>query len=203
MFGGSADQSNENSLGANGASSSRQDDEQSLISETTQGVFSKGAEMMDNLESTGPDYTIAAGFLFFSLLFFLAAVTSLPMLLLSPRSFNLYFSFGSIFLQCALAFYYGPVKYVKSLFEAENRLVSTIYIGSLLVSLYFIWSGTSYIGALCVIALQGFALSYFVMKAWGGADRANSWAYNMIFASVLNRLRSGGAKSQGYSDLPI
>merc|ERR1712004_739284 len=156
---------------------------------------------MDNLES-GPDYTIAAGFLFFSLLFFLAAITSLPMLLLSPRSFNLYFSFGSIFLQCALAFYYGPMKYLRSLFDKENRLVSSVYFGSLLISLYFIWTGTSYIGALCMVILQGFALSFNVMKAWGGAERANSWAYNLIFASLVNRLR-GGDKNQGYSDLPI
>ena len=72
--------------------------------------------MMENADS-GPDYTIAVGFLFFSILFFFAAVTTLPMVLFSPRSFNLYFSFGSIFLQCALAFYYGPVKYLKSLFD--------------------------------------------------------------------------------------
>ena len=64
---------------------------------TSGGVFSKGQEMMESLE-TGPDYKIAAGFLFFSVLFFFAALTSLPMILLSPGSFNLYFCFGSMFL---------------------------------------------------------------------------------------------------------
>ena len=203
MFGG-GDDSNQPSQDPESSSSQRQDDESaSLINTSAQGVFSRGAEAMESLD-TGPDYTIAAGFLFFAVLFFLAALTSLPMILLSPRSFNLYFCFGSIFLQCALAFYYSPMQYLKSMFSPENRLVSGVYIGSLLLSLYFIYSGSSYFGALFMVALQAFALFYYVSKAVAGADRANSWAYNLLFASIVSRLRGGGGDgSKGYTDLPI
>ena len=73
----------------------------SLIGDPSQsssgGVFSKGAEIMDKLE-TGPDYKIAGVFFIVSVLFFFAAFTALPFILVSPRSFNLYFCFGSIFL---------------------------------------------------------------------------------------------------------
>ena len=130
---------------------------------------------------TGPDYKIAAGFLFFSVLFFFAALTSLPMILLSPASFNLYFCFGSMFLQLALAFFYAPMVYLRKLFSKESRLISAVYVSSLLLALYFAWSGASYLVALGCLALQGLSLSFFVVQAVGGADRANSWAYALIF----------------------
>ena len=103
MFGGQAADTPPTSGQPTAASSQgpdKDDESASLItsSESSQGgVFSKGQEVLEQLE-TGPDYKIAAGFLFFSALFFFAALTSLPMILLSPASFNLYFCFGSMFL---------------------------------------------------------------------------------------------------------
>ena len=161
------------------------DESSSLMGSSEQqpkgGVFSQGAEkVMDQLE-TGPDYKIAAGFLFFSVLFFFAALTSLPMILLSPASFNLYFCFGSMFLQLALAFFYAPMVYVKKLFNKETRLISAVYISSLLMALYFSWSGASYLIAIASVGLQGVALAFFVLQAIGGADTANAWAYALLF----------------------
>ena len=84
---------------------------------TEGGVFSKRAEeLLDKIE-TPPDYKIAAGFLLFAVLFFFAAFTALPFILIAPRQFNLYFCFGSIFLQIALAFFYAPVVYMRKLFS--------------------------------------------------------------------------------------
>ena len=54
------------------------------------------ADFLDKFE-TGPDYTVACGFLLFSILFFGMAVTSVPWILVSPKKFNLYFVFGSLF----------------------------------------------------------------------------------------------------------
>ena len=152
LFGGQAEPANEpNSLGGNG-----QDDESSsLINDTNTtsgGIFSKGSEMLDQME-TGPDYKIAAGFLLFSVLFFFAAFTALPFILVSPRSFNLYFCFGSIFLQMALAFYYAPVVYLRKLFSSEGRIISVVYILALFLDLYFIWAGAGYLISLVLVAL--------------------------------------------------
>ena len=101
MFGGQGDPASNANLSSNGISGGNNDDESSSLiteaSSTSSGVFSKGAELLDQME-TGPDYKIAGGFLLFSILFFLAAFTALPFILVSPRSFNLYFCFGSIFL---------------------------------------------------------------------------------------------------------
>lgn len=182
MFGGQTD--TPNSERPTAASAMGNDDESDNLINTSEssqgGVFSKGQEMMESLE-TGPDYKIAAGFFFFSILFFFAALTSLPMILLSPASFNLYFCFGSMFLQLALAFFYAPTVYVKKLFSQENRIISGVYISSLILALYFAWSGASYLMALGCVGLQGLALAFFVLQAVGGADRANAWAYALIF----------------------
>ena len=212
MFGGQASdtpnaQAPPASMGNDDESSGLINTQNSSSDSSSGGVFSKGQEMMESME-TGPDYKIAAGFLFFSVLFFFAALTSLPMILLSPGSFNLYFCFGSMFLQLALAFYYAPMVYLRKLFAAESRIISVVYISSLLMALYFAWTGASYLVALGCVALQGLALAFFVMQAVGGADTANSWAYAMLFQGIIEKIKAmlpgGGSGGSGkYDQLPI
>ena len=190
------------------AANDREDDESaSLINESTPstsaGVFSKGSEMLEQLE-TGPDYKIAGVFLVFAVLFFFAAVTALPFILVSPRSFNLYFCFGSIFLQLALAFFYAPMAYLKKLFQPENRIISSVYILSLLVDFYFIWAGAGYLLSIVLVLLQGCSLAWFVVQAVGGGSRANSWAYALIFSSLVGRVKGVfGGSSSSESSLPF
>ena len=166
MFGGATPQGNTQNYATMSQNDNDEEDEQSspLITESTStssGVFSKGAEMMEKLE-TGPDYKVAGVFLIVSVLFFFAAFTALPFILISPRSFNLYFCFGSIFLQLALAFFYAPMTYMRKLFNQENRNISIIYIGALLVDLYFIWAGAGYLLTFLLVLLQGCSLAWFV-----------------------------------------
>ena len=102
MFGGqsASDSNNGNNDTPSQSTAGGDDESESLITDQTSTagrVFSKGAEMMEQME-TGPDYKIAGVFLIVSVLFFFAAFTALPFILISPRSFNLYFCFGSIFL---------------------------------------------------------------------------------------------------------
>ena len=107
---------------------------------------------MEKLE-TGPDYKVAGVFFIVSVLFFFAAFTALPFILVSPRSFNLYFCFGSIFLQLALAFFYSPMAYLRKLFTQQNRVISTVYIFALLIDLYFIWIGAGYLMSVLLVGL--------------------------------------------------
>ena len=89
----------------------------------------------------------------FAVLFFFAAFTALPFILIAPRQFNLYFCFGSIFLQIALAFFYAPVVYMRKLFSQENRIISGIYISALIIDLYFIMSGAGYLMTILLVGL--------------------------------------------------
>ena len=111
--------------------------------------------MADTLQAgAGQNTKFALIFLAMSALFFVAAVMSLPMVLLSPASFNLYFCFGSLNLQIALAFWYGPMTYVKEkLFKEGARLVGTIYVASLLLCLYMSISGAGYLLSLLLIGV--------------------------------------------------
>ena len=158
--------------------------------------------MMDQLE-TGPDYKVAGVFLIVSILFFFAALTALPFILMSPRSFNLYFCFGSIFLQLALAFFYAPMTYLRKLFSLEQRIISTIYVAALVLDLYFIWSGAGYLLSILMVVIQGCTLTWFVTQAVGGADRANSLAYTMVLSTVVEKVKGLMGKGGNNSGLPI
>ena len=64
--------------------------------------------------------------------------------------------------------------YLRKLFAQEQRLVSGIYVLSLIVDLYFIWAGAGYLLTVLLVALQAYALTVFVMQAVGGAERAQN-----------------------------
>lgn len=144
---------------------------------------------------TGQDTRYAFAFFVVSIIFFVAALMSLPMVLLSPRAFNLYFCFGSLNLQVALAFWYGPVEYViNKLFAPAHRLFSAVYIVSLLVCFYLIFAGAGYLMSLLTILLQGATLAYLVVGTARGGSAANSFMYSMLLGNVMNIFSRGGDK---------
>jgi len=93
--------------------------------------------------------------------------------------------------------------YLRKLFSPETRVISAIYIFSLLLSLYLGWSGAGYISSLVMIGLQAFALAGMVMQAFSGAETANSWMYNMVAANAVNRAKNLFSREKGYDQLPI
>ena len=105
-------------------------------------------------------------------LFLLAAVTALPFIIISPAGFNMYFSLASSCLLTSVSFYYGPINYFKSLFEKKNLWISLLYVGSTVASLISIFMGAKYIYAIALAVLQGFSVSFFVMRAFTGAESA-------------------------------
>ena len=158
MFGGGGTKGGKNSVEMIGFPDNKDgSDEESagLIRGADPTLGSSGgrvSEWMDKFE-TGPDYTVAFCFLLFSILFFGMAVTSLPWIIISPKKFNLYFVFGSLFLQVSMAFYNGPVAYLRKIFSGNNCYIMVLYFASLFVNLYMLWEGTGYIMALVMIAV--------------------------------------------------
>jgi hypothetical protein len=86
-------------------------------------------------------------------LFLLISITCLPLLFIAPNKFNFFFSLGSFFIQLSLAFFQGPLTYLKMLFSKENLLISAFYVGSLLLAIYssVIWG--TYLSAILVVGL--------------------------------------------------
>merc|ERR1712216_46773 len=87
-------------------------------------------------------------------LFGLAAFTSLPFILISPAGFNMYFSLCSACMLTSVSFYYGPVNYLKTLFEKKNIMISALYICSTLASLSTIFFKVGYLYSIGLVVLQ-------------------------------------------------
>ena len=121
---------------------------------------------------TKPNYLWMAIFFAAGSLFLLAAFTSLPFIIISPAGFNMYFSLSSTCMLTSVSFYYGPINYFKSLFEKQNLVISLLYIGSTIASLVSIFIGASYLWSIGLVILQGFSVSFFIMRAFTGADSA-------------------------------
>ena len=98
-----------------------------MIESTKKTVLGKGSELMDSLDNTGSDWRIALFFLFCSLVFFFFALTSLPFVLFAPKTFLLNLVYGFVFLQCALAFYWGPGTYLKSVCSWGGGQVGSVF----------------------------------------------------------------------------
>ena len=103
---------------------------------------------------TGSNYYRAFACLCVGALFLLMALTCLPMVLISPNSFNLFFSIGSFFTILAMAFYYGPVEYLRNLFSAGNAVISVTYLTCLIFSIYFSIFNGAYLYSIIVCILQ-------------------------------------------------
>ena len=161
MFGGDEEQKfDSRETGATSNTLGNDDESASLLGKS----IAKGEELLDQIESE-PNYKLAGVFLTLSVLFFFATMTMLPLMLISPGSFNIYFCLGSVSLQLALAFFFSPMKYLKRLFSGANWFPSLFYISALVADLFFIVTGTDYFWNMILIAIQSLALAWFVIEA--------------------------------------
>ena len=65
------------------------------------------------------------------------AVSFLPMLLINPRKFSLLFSLGSAFTLSSFSFLWGPYNHLVHLLSRERLPFTSIYLSSLILTLYF------------------------------------------------------------------
>ena len=130
---------------------------QSLISNVKQGFFTKTSELTSHVTKridTGTNYYAFGVCLIVGCLFMLLSLTFLPLIFISPNKFNLFFGLGSFFVQLSLAFFHGPLNYLKLIFKKENLTISLLYVGSVLMAVYssLIWG--TYLSAVLVVFLQ-------------------------------------------------
>ena len=65
------------------------------------------------------------------------AVSLLPMLMINPRKFSLLFSLGSAFTLSSFSFLWGPYNHLVHLLSRERLPFTSIYLSSLILTLYF------------------------------------------------------------------
>jgi hypothetical protein len=103
---------------------------------------------------TGSNYYASGAFLAVGALFLFMSLTFLPLIFISPNKFNLFFSIGCFFVQISLAFFHGPLNYLKLIFKKENMTISMLYLGSVVLSVYSALFWGTYLSAFFLVILQ-------------------------------------------------
>jgi hypothetical protein len=108
------------------------------------------------------NYVAAIVALFIAGLFFLFAVFSLPLVILSPQKFVLFFTISMISTLVGLAFLNGPKTYLKKLTIRKNRIATGVLLISIILSLYFSIISGSYLLSLlfCFVQLNSVMLFF-------------------------------------------
>ena len=94
-------------------------------------------------------FAFGCAFIFVSLFF-------LPLIVISPQKFCLFFSLGSLCIFGSFAFLQDPWEYLTGLFTGDKLMYSIAYIGSLLLSIYASLIAKNYIATIVVTISQVF-----------------------------------------------
>ncbi len=78
----------------------------------------------------------------------------LPLVMLFPQKFCLFFSLGSLCILSSFAFLQDPADYLRSFFSGPQALFGICYLGSLLLSVYASLVAKRYLATIVVTVLQ-------------------------------------------------
>ncbi|KAL1507200.1 hypothetical protein AB1Y20_008050 [Prymnesium parvum] len=124
--------------------------------------------------------------LMLSLLMFVLAAAFLPLVLMRPQKFCLFFTLGSMLNMASFAVLRGPVEQLKHMFSVQRLPFTSTYVGSMILTLYAALVIQSYVLVLLFSCLQGAALSWYLLSyVPGGAP----------FLKVISRYVSRGMRA--------
>ncbi|KAH9080008.1 hypothetical protein Ae201684P_020587 [Aphanomyces euteiches] len=127
---------------------------------------------MDNMKSYPQRFRQFVMLLLLAVLFFGLASLFLPLLLVRPSKFALSFSLGSLSCLAAVAVLRGWKSYLLSLLQADQIIITTLYLSSLAATLYSCLVLGSYIYVVISAGMQLITLAYFLVSAFPGGVTA-------------------------------
>jgi len=98
------------------------------------------------------------------LFFFSFATFYIPIIVIKARKFALMFSLGSLFTLGSFSFLWGPCNHLTHLFSKERLPFTSVYLGTLTLTLYFALGLQSYILTSVAAVGQVLALLWFVIS---------------------------------------
>lgn len=122
------------------------------------------------------------------------AVSFLPMLLINPRKFSLLFSLGSAFTLSSFSFLWGPYNHLVHLLSRERLPFTSIYVSSLILTLYFAMGLQSAILTPIAACAQVVALVWFVVSYIPGGQTG---------LRFMTKMCSGFCRSSMNKNLPV
>lgn len=132
--------------------------------------------------------------LVFGMICFGLAVSFLPMLLINPRKFSLLFSLGSAFTLSSFSFLWGPYNHLVHLLSRERLPFTSIYVSSLILTLYFAMGLQSAILTPIAACAQVVALVWFVVSYIPGGQTG---------LRFMTKMCSGFCRSSVNKNLPV
>lgn len=133
-----------------------------------------------------------------SIVFTFLSFVTLPMIVIAPKQFGLFFTFASISFISSLAFLKGFSNLCIHLMERKRLPFTIAYILSLISTLYFTLISPLYLLALITSIVQFLALvSFLVSYIPGGSE-----AIKMLFGAASTFIKRLFRKNEG-SDLPF
>ena len=134
-------------FGSKDSSRSGHDDEEALLSDSESGSNWYSDAKKDCMPALSKKQRIF-GFitsLGLGLFFFSFATLYVPVIVLKARKFALLFSLGSLFTLGSFSFLWGPCNHIKHLFGKDRLPFTSVYLGTLLATLYFALGLQSYV----------------------------------------------------------
>lgn len=118
--------------------------------------------------------------------FFLAFFLFLPLLIVSPGKFALSFTFGSVCTMSAFNMLGGWRAALAHMFSSERLPFTTVYIGSMMGTVYAALIMNSYILSIVFSAVQVIALLYYVLSYFPGGAAGVQFMLSMAGRTILS-----------------
>uniref|UniRef100_A0A914HZL2 Vesicle transport protein n=1 Tax=Globodera rostochiensis TaxID=31243 RepID=A0A914HZL2_GLORO len=147
---------------------------------------------------------IAAFFLciFAAAFCFITAMMLIPVLVLQTRKFAALNTLGSAFFIVSFGFLWGPLAYCQFLFSEPRRVVTAVYLLSVLATLYTsLWLQSALL-TIITAAVQSFGLVWFLLSYVPGGENGLKWMGRMAkmafcarqSSTLIHTKRGGGGR---------
>ncbi|CAJ1948353.1 unnamed protein product [Cylindrotheca closterium] len=129
-------------------------------------------------------FQVFCALLFLSALFFaLAFFVGVPMMAVKPQKFALSFTCGSLMFMGSFGILKGPMEHLKSMCTADRMFFTTIYLGSMMATLYLTFTkggARGYVLVMSASAVQLMALLWYLISFLPGGSAGLSIVAKII-----------------------
>eukprot|EP00826_Nyctotherus_ovalis_P064169 TRINITY_DN9407_c0_g2_i4.p1 TRINITY_DN9407_c0_g2~~TRINITY_DN9407_c0_g2_i4.p1 ORF type:complete len:211 (-),score=17.62 TRINITY_DN9407_c0_g2_i4:67-699(-) len=120
------------------------------------------------------------------LAFIAASFFFLPLIVVSPYKFCIFFTVGNVCAFVSFAFLTDPWNYIVSQFKGGKAIFTIVYIASLVFSIYASVIAKNYIATIVVTSLQMVALISFTCWHFPGGLRG----LKFLFSCIVSKIKS-------------
>jgi len=133
-------------------------------------------------------------------LMFVLAGLFLPLVLLRPQKFCLFFTLGSVLSMASFAVLRGPIEQLKHMFSLQRLPFTSTYLGSMVFTLYAALVLQSYLLVMLFTVMQACALGWYLLSYIpGGAPILRLLTRTSMRAVAALCCRSGGGSWGSWS----